>query len=120
MVTQYRPSVGAAYPPATYLLLISQTAISACAGVYNQNLCKSQGASLHVDNMILYAAGASVNFMIHIVSRFVNPEEPAFFDGYDTPSAIMVLVSNVFIGLAVTAVYKCKRLSLGFSPRLEL
>ena len=108
VVTQYRPGSGSAYPFSTYILLICQTIMSACAGVYNQKLCKSQDASLHVDNMVLYASGASINLLIHIAVKSLNAEEPGFFVGYNTFAAIMVLVSNVFIGLAITAVYKCK------------
>ncbi|KAL9129687.1 MAG: hypothetical protein Q9217_001929 [Psora testacea] len=106
LVTQYRPETGSAYPFTTYLLLVCQTILSACAGVYNQKLCKSQDASLHADNMILYAAGASINLLIYFTVKLLKSDEPGFFVGYGTPDAVMVLLSNIFIGLAVTAVYK--------------
>jgi hypothetical protein len=56
--------------------------------------------------MILYAAGASINLVCHIVVRILKADEPGFFTGYDSFGSIMVIVSNVFIGLAITAVYK--------------
>ncbi|TID25905.1 UDP-galactose transporter [Venturia nashicola] len=106
VVTQYNPTTGSSYPLPTYLVLLFQTFLSAVAGVYNQKLCKSEGASLHADNMILYAAGCCANILIHIMTRFIKSSEPGFFTGYNDWGAIMVIASNVFIGLAITAVYK--------------
>jgi len=106
LVTQYNPESGSLYPLSTYLLLIFQTAVSASAGVYNQTLLKAEGGSLHVCNMSLYAAGTIVNAVIHVASRHISPTEPSFFEGYMSWGAFMVIVSNVFIGLAITAVYK--------------
>jgi hypothetical protein len=85
-----------------------QTFLSAVAGVYNQKLCKSENASLHADNMVLYAAGVCVNLLVHMMTRFIKADEPGFFTGYGDWGALMVIISNVFIGLAITAVYKCK------------
>ena len=96
------------YPVGVYLILVLQLALSASAGVYNQYLVKLNDCSLHVNNMILYAAGASINLVCHLVLRCVNANEPGFFHGYDSVGTIMVVLSNVFIGLAITIVYKCK------------
>ena len=106
MVTQYRPDTGASYPLSTYTLLIFQTFLSASAGVYNQSLCKRGTASLHGDNQTLYASGAAINLVIHIIMKILKSDEPSFFSGYNSIGAIMVVLSNVFIGLAITAVYK--------------
>ena len=106
LVTQYNPESGSLYPLSTYVLLIFQTAVSASAGVYNQTLLKGESGSLHVCNMSLYAAGTIINAVIHLASRLISPEEPSFFEGYNSWGAFMVIVSNVFIGLAITAVYK--------------
>ena len=57
--------------------------------------------------MILYAAGAGINLFVHGATKIFKSDEPGFFVGYGSASAIMVVLSNVFIGLAVTAVYKC-------------
>lgn len=106
MVTQYRPDTGSSYPLSTYTLLIFQTFLSASAGVYNQSLCKRGTASLHGDNQSLYASGAAINLVIHIIMKMLKSDEPFFFTGYNSIGAIMVVLSNVFIGLAITAVYK--------------
>ena len=108
MVTQYDPRTGTSYPLSTYAALIFQTSISALAGVYNQRLYKAEGASLHAGNMTLYAAGILINFAVHLLMRILNSSEPGFFTGYNSWAASMVIMSNVLIGLAITAVYKCK------------
>jgi hypothetical protein len=89
-------------------MLMVYTFMSAVSGVYNQKLCKSANASLHGDNMVLYASGAAINFLIHIILGVFKADEPGFFVGFGSWSACMLLASNVFIGLAITATYKCK------------
>ena len=106
MVTQYHPETGVSYPLSTYALLVFQTSLSASAGVYNQSLCKRGTASLHGDNQVLYASGATINLVVHIFMKILKADEPSFFSGYNSVGAIMVVFSNVFIGLAITAVYK--------------
>lgn len=59
--------------------------------------------------MTLYAAGATINVLLHLVMALVKSDEPGFFVGYGSWGAILVIMSNVFIGLAITAVYKCKQ-----------
>lgn len=108
MVTQYHPDEGTAYPISTYMILLFQVFLSALSGVYNQALLKSDGSSLHADNMILYASGAAINLLLHLVIRVLKADEPGFFTGYGSIGACLVILSNVFIGLAITAVYKCR------------
>lgn len=108
VVTQYHPDTGSTYPVPTYALLFFQTIVTALAGVFNQHLCKSQEASLHAQNMVLYAFGVVINLCIHAMVSFLKPDEPGFFDGYGHAGAILVIVSNVLNGLVITAVYKCK------------
>lgn len=105
VVTQYKPG-GAAFPLSTYLVLLFATTVSAVASVYNQKLCKGSDASMHVMNMALYLSGAAINLLLHIVTRLLKSDEPGFFTGYGSIGSIMVIVSNVTIGLAMTAVYK--------------
>ncbi|KAI9151909.1 CMP-sialic acid transporter 1 [Paramyrothecium foliicola] len=106
VVTQYQPDTGSTYSLQTYLILLFQVFLSALSGVYNQALLKADDSSLHADNMIMYAAGAGINLACHIALRFFKEGEPSFFEGYDSIGAMMVVASNVFIGLAITAVYK--------------
>ena len=75
--------------------------------MYNQKLCQANKASVNVNNMALYAPGAAINIMCYIVIRLFRSDEPGFFSGYNSVGALMVVVSNVFLGLAMTAVYKC-------------
>lgn len=114
IVTQYQPGKGALYPLDTYALLLFQVFLSASSGVYNQVLLKADDSSLHANNMILYASGTIVNFVCHITIKCVSSNEPGFFEGYGSIHAILVIMSNVFIGLAITAVYKCKPRSPSF------
>lgn len=46
--------------------------------------------------------------MIHLMLTVFKADEPGFFEGYDSFGAVRVVVSNISIGLAITAVYKCK------------
>lgn len=62
--------------------------------------------------MILYASGAGINLMLHGVIRTLKADEPSLFSGYGSLEAKMVILSNVFVGLAITAVYKCMFLPL--------
>lgn len=107
IVTQYHEGAGLTYPIPTYLVLLLQTAVSAVAGVLNQFLCKNQGASLHAQNMVLYGFGILINSVVHLAITFLNANEPSFFQGYDQGGALLVIGSNVLLGLAITAVYKC-------------
>ena len=107
VVTQYRPGTGSSYPIYTYCLLFFQVFLSATSGVYNQSLCKSQNVSLHAGNMTLYAAGSAINFILHLVIRTLKADTPSFFSGYESFGAKMVIASNVLVGLAITAVYRC-------------
>ncbi|KAH8764790.1 UDP-galactose transporter [Hyaloscypha finlandica] len=106
ITTQYRPEVGSSYPYSTYIVLLSQVFVSSVAGVYNQSLLKGDSASLHAQNTMLYAFGVVINAMIHTTIRIVKPEEPSLFAGYTNLPSYLVILSNVFIGLAITAVYK--------------
>jgi hypothetical protein len=106
VVTQYQPGGGTIFPISTYIILFFQTTLSAVSSVYNSQLAKSSDGSLHVMNMTLYACGACINLVLHILVRIMHRSEPGFFTGYDNFGAVMVIISNVFIGLAMTAVYR--------------
>lgn len=107
VVTQYRENSGAVYPLSTYLLLLLQTTTGAVAGVYNQKLCKSSDASMHVMNMSLYSFGSFISFMLWVSATIFVPGEPGLFTGYNGIGPMLVILSNIFIGLIMTAVYKC-------------
>jgi hypothetical protein len=79
--------------------------------VYNQALLKAEDASMHASNAMLYSVGVVINVILHIVIGLLNDDEPGFFVGFGSVGAVLVILSNVFIGLAITAVYKCKFLT---------
>jgi hypothetical protein len=92
--------------------------VSSVAGVYNQSLLKGDSASLHAQNTILYALGVIINALIHSTIRIVNPDEPGLFAGYTNLPSYLVIASNVFIGLTITAVYKCKHSLVFIRPKV--
>lgn len=107
MVTQYDPEVGTTYPLGTYVLLLFQVFLSAVSGVMNQALLQAEDSSLHANNIYLYGAGAISNLLCHICIKIISDDEPSFWEGYGSFGATMIIMNNVFIGLAINAVYKC-------------
>jgi hypothetical protein len=65
-------------------------------------------AAMHVQNMILYFSGVIVNLILHLPLRIFKNSEPEFFAGYTSLASFLVIIGNVFFGLTITAVYKCK------------
>jgi len=108
VTTQYTPESGTSYPLSTYMILLFQVFVSSVAGVYNQSLLKDGQASFHAQNAVLYGCGVIINGLVHLTLSYVTEDEPGFFVGYTNSAAYLVILSNVFIGLAITAVYKCK------------
>ncbi len=108
MTTQYTPETGTSYPISTSMVLLFQVMVSSIAGVYKQSLLKSDQASLHAQNAVLYGCGVAINSVVHLTLSWYIEDEPGFFVGYNNSAAYLVIVSNVFIGLAITAVYKCR------------
>ncbi|XMA07251.1 hypothetical protein WAI453_000042 [Rhynchosporium graminicola] len=104
--TQYTPETGTSYSLSTYIVLLFQVFVSSVAGVYNQSLLKDDKVSLHAQNAVLYGCGIVINGVVHLTLSFLTNDEPGFFVGYNNSAAYLVIVSNVFIGLAITAVYK--------------
>ena len=114
IVSQYRPGSGVTNHRSTYVLVCSQTILSAVTAVYNEHLNRSSNASLHAQNMVLYACGTVINLVTYLLLGIFTKDETGFFSGYDSWGAIMFILSNVCIGLAVTAVYKCELLFSSF------
>jgi hypothetical protein len=112
VLAQCSGSPSKAYPAYAYVNLVTQVFLSALAAVCSQALFKSDGASLHAGNICLSAISVLVNMMAYGVVRMFRAKEPSFWAGYDSLDGIINVASNVFIGLAITAVYKCQ------SPRV--
>ena len=107
MATQFKPGTGAKYPYSVYFVLMFQVFLSASASVYNMALLKRENSSLHASNMMMYGSGVAVNLILYVTLAVFKTNEPGFFAGYGNIGAVMMILSNVFIGLAITAVYKC-------------
>ncbi|KAI9772580.1 MAG: hypothetical protein M1839_002432 [Geoglossum umbratile] len=105
-VSQLGPEQGSAYPATVFLFVMIYGYVSALTGVYHQSLNQSSGASLHLDNMVLFLAGSCINLAIHFILSWWIPGRPGFFDGYNDPVAVVLVLGSVFTGLAATAIYK--------------
>jgi hypothetical protein len=90
------------------MLMLFQTTLSAVSGIYNQKLCQGSEGSLHAMNMALYSYGSFVNVILHFIVAYVDENEPGFFEGILSIGPMAIILCNCFIGLAITAVYKCK------------
>ena len=107
-LTQYAADEGSSSSVFVYALLFFQVFLSAASSIYNESLVKDATVSLHAQNAALYSVGTVVNLIIHIFTKIVSTDEPWIWEGYGQIGAVLVIVSNVAIGLAITAVYKCK------------
>lgn len=107
------------YPLSTYFFLVLASILTAVSGVWNEYLCTAtptthsvsttNSPQIHLQNTVLYLSGALTNLLLHLYRLHDNgcsgSPEPAFFHGYDSLPALLVVVSNVAIGLAITLVY---------------
>ncbi|KAI8586028.1 nucleotide-sugar transporter-domain-containing protein [Geranomyces variabilis] len=104
--TQYREDSDATVQPlCTYSFLLLSTTITSVNSCWNDYLCKNYSASLPAQNMGLYASGAVINIVIFCFKSAFG-DEPGFFAGYNNPLALVVILLNSCIGVAITFVYK--------------
>merc|ERR1712007_21877 len=76
-------------------------------GARNEFLVKNYSVGLNIQNAVLYVGGCFLNYAGFMLAPILtNMPKKGFFEGYDNPLAIGVVLSNAFIGLAITAVYK--------------
>ena len=86
------------------LLIFVACALTAACSSLNAQLLRG-GANVHVQNALLYAFGVASNLSIFLFGA--NPSaHVGLFAGYDSPWAVALLLSNSFVGLLVTFVYK--------------
>ena len=91
-----------------YGILLLHTFTASVASVYNASLYKDFNVSVHLGNVVLYATGTVVNLLIHMSLAITSEVEPRFLAGYDRLGTWMILVSGIFVSLAMTAVFKCR------------
>eukprot|EP01116_Phalansterium_solitarium_P021668 TRINITY_DN6827_c0_g1_i1.p1 TRINITY_DN6827_c0_g1~~TRINITY_DN6827_c0_g1_i1.p1 ORF type:complete len:387 (-),score=144.65 TRINITY_DN6827_c0_g1_i1:540-1700(-) len=109
-IVQYDPCKdGSILPAYVYAVLISAVLITSVSSVWNEHMVKNHRASLHVQNMGLYAFGFTLNLLGFLMMPILLPAEPSahipFFEGY-TLTAIGVVFCNSIVGVVITAVYK--------------
>lgn len=113
VVTQYNPCTkSGTLTTLGYMLICINIVVSCGCGVWNEQIIKSYGTSVNVQNAILYTCGVMVNLLVYwtIPGTFfgLKPEDAAtisFFDGYNW-SVAAIIVSSGSVGLVITAVYK--------------
>lgn len=73
--------------------------------VYNAAMIKKEVAPVTIQNMILYAFGAGINFLFYHVFQETNHKQ-SFFYGYGHWGVVLLLFLNSFVGIAITFIYK--------------
>jgi hypothetical protein len=117
IIAQYDATSKAQYPLDTYVMLAAEILLRTIAGLYHQYLSQVEKSSLHANNMMLFGSSTLFNLMVYFLTKhWKGGMEPEFFQGYDSAGPALVVTSQVLIGLATTAVYKCKWLN-GLSNR---
>ena len=102
---------GIELPLTGYLLILLNVGVSCGAGVWNEHVVKTYGASLNVQNVVLYSWGVLVNYALFLWAppswMGVSPDLPAlaFFEGYSL-SVVCLICANGSVGLVIGAVYK--------------
>ena len=102
MVAQYDPCGGALkMDPMVYIMGLVGITLTATCSVVNTNVLKTySGISMHVINMSMYFVGTIANFATH---QYMSDKK--MFENYNE-YAVMVIVCNSLLGVAVTFVYK--------------
>jgi len=96
---------GGGYPPSTFATMAVACLISAGTSAFNARLLQKGETSMAVQNCLLYGFGFAFN-VAAFAARLAPSAQTGFFAGYGTPSAVLLVVANALMGLAVNAVYK--------------
>jgi len=91
-----------------YFILIGSTFITSVCSVLNEHLIKTYSVDLHIQNLILYSCGLSLNLFLFffLPDLFVQSDvKQGFFQGYSL-SVIGIILCNSVLGLVITFVYK--------------
>eukprot|EP00746_Dinoflagellata_sp_MGD_P167952 gnl/MRDRNA2_/MRDRNA2_98976_c0_seq1.p1 gnl/MRDRNA2_/MRDRNA2_98976_c0~~gnl/MRDRNA2_/MRDRNA2_98976_c0_seq1.p1 ORF type:complete len:424 (+),score=77.12 gnl/MRDRNA2_/MRDRNA2_98976_c0_seq1:74-1345(+) len=109
IVVQYNPCLGRPLLPMwSYACLVFQVVVTALTTVRNEYIVKNFKIDLNVQNMVLYGGGFAMNLFAFCFLPNPNSSQAhiGLFDGYNTMSAKGVILSNAFIGIAISLVYK--------------
>ena len=76
-----------------------------CSSLNSHLLHQNSSLGLHGQNALLYAFGVAMNSILYAIG--LTPSQLGFFVGhFDSLSVILLLLSNAFVGLLVTFVYR--------------
>jgi len=86
-------------------ILVACALTAGCSAV-NASLLRSGCMGLHAQNVVLYTLGAASNLVLFWL-RLTPSSHISFFSGYrEHPLAIALLLSNAFVGILITFVYR--------------
>eukprot|EP00935_MAST-01C_sp_MAST-1C-sp1_P002316 g2316.t1 len=110
VIVQFDPCKGrAVLEPYVYGLMAISTTVTATNAVRNDYMLKNYKMSMHCQNMFLYSAGCFFNMLAFFFLPgwcTHTPPGTGFFDGYDNLPAVLVVLFNALIGIAISFVYK--------------
>eukprot|EP00466_Bigelowiella_natans_P000575 jgi/Bigna1/84982/estExt_fgenesh1_pg.C_10527 len=86
--------------------LIISVSVTAVTSVYNARVLQRGACSMHMQNMCLYSQGFVFNLIMYFTGINATGNSSGFFDGYSNVFVLFVLLSQSFMGLAISAVYK--------------
>jgi len=95
--------------PLAMAWLVLSVFVSAITSVINCRVLQRGSCSLHMQNMLLYSQGFIFNLAFYMSGLNATGKGMAsqgFFDGYANFFVIWVLISQSFMGLVISAVYK--------------
>lgn len=91
----------------TCAMLVVACNLTAFSSVFNAKMLqKDTSLSINIQNTILYFFGTVLNLFCYMVGFTPSDPELSFFTGMDNFNVFLVLLSQAFIGLAISLVYK--------------
>ena len=102
-------TAGLSYEPKSMLLMFFTIALASVNTVYNAKVIKDLTLPIAVQNIVLYTFGVATNLAGYAWFQLIGDEnnnQRSFFNGYDNPGVIFLLVLNSFVGIAITVIYK--------------
>ncbi|GAB5368914.1 hypothetical protein AAMO2058_001360100 [Amorphochlora amoebiformis] len=89
--------------------LVLSTFITTFSGVFNARVLQRGKCSLHMQNILLYSQGFVLNLAMYMGGWNASGKgmkDQGFFYGYDNMWVVCVIVSQSFLGIVISAVYK--------------
>jgi hypothetical protein len=107
VIVQYDSCTGSpALAASVYLWMTFGTCITASNACRDDHLLKSLRVSMHLQTMVLYCGGVVLNTVSFWCIPSLAAQGIGFFEGYDNIWALLVILLNAMIGIAIATVYK--------------